>query len=102
MRGRSLLWYGLAQHIQSIPQAVDSLLQALEYESTYGGQSLWLCHYALGIAHPDSKQAAHHRNRARQMLEGVATSLYRRPVLTKAVRDHDRIAGVFRHLTDDA
>jgi len=102
LQARGLLWSGLAGHQMGHPGWLESLHQSLEYESTYGGQSLWLCHYALGTTHPDEGQAAHHRERARQILSAISASLYRRPDLASIVTNPKRIAGVFANLTNDS
>lgn len=93
--GRGLLWYGVALHHTGDENAVPTLRGALESELRYGGRDLWLCYYALGLALPDATAAAHHRNRAQEVLDAIAISLYRRPELATVVTDPQHSARVF-------
>ncbi len=73
--GRGLLWVGLAQHALDMPEAHDTLLEALDMERQNGGRDLWLCEYAYSLTLADAGAAKALREEADYALESVIATM---------------------------
>ncbi len=85
---RAQLWHGLAQHYLDIPEAVLTLQEALQHETTYGGRNIWQCHYALAFTTSEAQERQEHFLRALQTLQRTAATLQTRPALRALLYNH--------------
>jgi class 3 adenylate cyclase/tetratricopeptide (TPR) repeat protein len=93
--GRGLLWLGMAQHALGEITAQQTLLQALQHESDYGGRDLWMCYYALGTASNNSHDASEHYAKSAEILRKRAESLYAHPELQITLLNNSFVQLVF-------
>ncbi len=84
--GRALLWQGVAQNALNSAEAYDTLLQAAEHETLYGGRDLWLCYLALSYAAPAEAERRSYHEQALQTLQATAASLHSHPGLQASVQ----------------
>lgn len=88
MRGRGLLWLGIAQNALQESSAEHTLQQALQSELEFGGRDAWLCYHALSKAVRDSTLAEKYHVHARDVLDAIAGTFYTRPDLQRTLRQH--------------
>ncbi len=98
--GRGLLWQGLSMHKLGAPNALRTLGWALDNEQSYGGRDVWMCHYALSLAHKDSAKAQEHAEKAKRLLAALAANLHTYPELRKNLLRQDPTRVLFNRWID--
>jgi class 3 adenylate cyclase/tetratricopeptide (TPR) repeat protein len=97
MRARGLRWLGYAQYHLQAPNALDTLLEALELEQYHGGRDVWLCHFAIAEYHDDGSQwQGYHYRQAAKMLQQRADALQARPNVHRDFLAHPIVQRILR------
>lgn len=92
--GRSLMWKGQLCHGSNPEKATKYLYQALQYESEFGGQYIWMCYQALGEATTNPNLRQKHYSQSLNVLNAIGYSLSSRPTLQDAFTKSDIVRAI--------